>query len=217
MAKALDNEMRQFILTRLSTGKTLTFNKLFAKRFYSSSQFTYHLNWLVSKGYVAKTSQGYRLGIEGKRLITYVTLGKEIRQPLLVVAAILRRNDMILTSKSMKEPIVGLWGLSCFGKYGALKEVVRRETGYSLQSYAFHGVYDIRTTDLDLHHILFVYASYAFTGSLRPSSMRASQWVTRKQLHALKQYPENEFILDHPGHYAIERNIEEKTYSLKSF
>jgi ADP-ribose pyrophosphatase YjhB (NUDIX family) len=215
MAKPLDNEMRRYILTELSTRKNVTFNALFNKEFYSSSQFAYHLNWLIARNYVSKQSGKYSLGPEGKKLITYVSLGVEIKQPLIVIGLILKNKDKILISRSKKEPLNNLWGLSCFGKYKDVKELAKEKTGYELIKYKFHGIYDVTTTDLELHHILLVYFSSDFKGMLKSEPLRECKWVTKAQLKKLKQFPENEFIIDTPGNHIIERNISENSYSTK--
>lgn len=54
MSKALDNEMRRYILSKLSINRELTFSELFKNEFYSSSKFTYHLNWLVKNKFIDK-------------------------------------------------------------------------------------------------------------------------------------------------------------------
>jgi hypothetical protein len=215
MAKPLDNEMRTYILTELSTKKNLSFNALFNKKFYSSSQFAYHLNWLLSRNYVSKINGKYNLGSEGKKLISYVSSGIEVKQPLIVIGLILKNKNQILVSKSKKEPLNELWGLSCFGKYKDVKILAKEKTGYELNNYKFHGSYDVKTSDLDLHHLLLVYSSSEFKGTLKSEPLRECIWVTRAQLKKMKQFPENEFIIDNPGNHIIERNISENSYLVK--
>ena len=52
--KVLDNEVRRHILKELSTKENLTFMQLFQNKFYSSSQFNYHLNWLLKNQFIKK-------------------------------------------------------------------------------------------------------------------------------------------------------------------
>lgn len=216
MQKAIDNEMRVYILNELSKNKDIPFSKLFKKRFYSSSQFTYHLNWLIKKNYVSKKEGLYSLNIEGKKLVNNLSINKIVEQPLIVTAVLLKKGKKILTSCSKKEPLRELYGLSCFGKFNDPKKIVKKHTNLELGKYEFGGIFNIKTEDIGIYHQLIVFISKDFTGKLIDSENRLSKWVTRKQLSKLKQFPENEFILNNldKNFYSIERNIENNTFKV---
>ena len=144
--KALDNEMRRDILKVLSTKQNLTFSQLFQDRFSSSSQFTYHLNWLIKHNFVEKTNGKYKLGKEGKKLMNYVELKsvEVVQQPLIVIGVLLKKGNKILTSCSKKEPLNGLWGLSCFSKMRLgenIQDIIynscKRHLGYEVEEIKF--------------------------------------------------------------------------------
>ena len=225
MAKPLDNDMRRFILKKLSLKPSLSFSQLFDNKFYSSSQFAYHVKWLLDKSYITKKNDLYCLDKLGKQLVNYISLGKfeKTKQPLIVLAVILKDKNKILISSSKKEPLANYWGLSCFGKYKSdnileeLKLLCKEKTGYDVSNFKFGGVFNIKTSDVDLNHQLLVFTSETFTGNLiEETEFRVNRWATKPQRKNLTQFPENEFIVENcsKSFFDLERSIDEDSFKV---
>ncbi|MEK6939026.1 MAG: helix-turn-helix domain-containing protein [Nanoarchaeota archaeon] len=180
MSKDLENPMRKHILKVLLFKENLTFSQLFQNSFRSSSQFTYHLNQLLKEGLVEKNTQRYKLSFKGKRVANHLSSEtiEETKQPLIVIALLLRKGNKVLTSYSKKEPIKDLWGLSCFAKlrFGenvldCLKKNCSRHLGYELGNKVnFSGIFNIKTKnqgEILLHHQLLVFTSSDFKGKMK--------------------------------------------------
>jgi ADP-ribose pyrophosphatase YjhB (NUDIX family) len=223
----ISNPMRRFILGRLMTNSNLSFSELLNNEFRSSSQFNYHLSWLIKKGYVVKTNRGYKLDKKGKELVNYLSVQDVslVKQPLLVCAVLIRSDNKIVISKSLKEPIKDLWGLSCFCKaeHGlGYKEVLSREvqtkTGLVVDDFDFRGVFSIKTVSNDRllhHHNLHVFLCENYSGKLvRKTKHRENKLIRLSSISNYKMYPDNEFIINHvlskkkPDFFELQRDID---------
>ncbi len=217
------NPIQTFIITELTINKNQPFSKLYEKYIVetmstdiSTSNFTYHINKLLKSKHIKKTNFKYSLDTEGNKIATYLRKGEYTKQPLIVTAVIIKKQNKILTSCSKKQPLDNLWGLSCFGKYSDPVALTKEKTNLDIKDPIFHGVYDIKTTDLNIHHILIVFEAKNPKGELKEQPLREHKWVTRTQLSKLNQFPENEFLIDNKGYHKIERNIEKNEFLLKS-
>ncbi len=220
--------MQKHILKNLLFRENLTFSQLFQDSFESSSQFTYHLNALIQEGIVEKNNQKYKLSIKGKELASHLSseTTEFTKQPVIIVALLLKKGSRILTSCSKKEPLKGLWGLSCFAKikFGdnvldCLRKNCLRHTGYALgEKVQFGGIFHLKTKkneNVVLHHQLLVFRSSDFEGALKKeTNTRINQWVSLHELHQLSQYPDNEFIIKKSKtqkFFELERDIDSTT------
>ena len=96
---------------------------------------------------------------------------------------------------------------------GATKE----KTGYTVKEFNFGGVFNIKTTDIDLSHQLLVFTADKFTGKLiEETETRINRWTTKTQRKRLKQFPENEFIIENcsKSFFDLERSIDEDSFKL---
>ena len=78
-----------------------------------SNLYAYHLNRLVSSGYIEKLDKGYTLSAQGLRYIEYTSSSMKIRsQPKITVAVLLKDFDgNILLTKRLKQPYINYYGL----------------------------------------------------------------------------------------------------------
>ncbi len=210
MYTAIMHKMRRSILRKLISESNLTFSELFNNEFRSSSQFNYHLSWLIKNGYVTKSKSTYKLSRKGKELANYLDTYNIslVKQPLVVLAVLLKSKDRIIISKSLKEPIKNLWGLSCFSKahHGestkeSLSKEVYEKTGLSAEQFTFRGLFSIKTVDnntLIHHHLLQVFLCDNFSGKLiRKTKYRENKLIKIKFIKNYNMYPDNEFIIKH--------------------
>ena len=181
---------------------------------------------MVKNGFVKKTGKKYSLGKEGKKLVNYINFEKLnfVEQPLIILGVLIKNKDRIITSSSKKEPIKDLWGLSCFAKFeigeninDALKKACRINLGLEVTDFKFAGLFNIKTLEEDkmiYHNQFLVFTSDKFIGKIiSETKFRKNKWVTLKQLKKLRQYPENEFIINNINKkkfFEIERNIDGK-------
>lgn len=226
MAKPLDNELRRHILRELSLKRNRSFSELFdKKRSFTSSRFAYHLKWLVDNEYVLKADNTYSLAKRAKQLVNYISLDsfEQATRPLVVLAVMIRHKNKVLCSVSKKEPLVGLWGMSCYGKYSsgniidALKQLCKEKTGYDVSSFSFGGVYAISTTDIGLRHQLLLFVAKDFSGELiKETPTRINRWMTCAQRKQYRFFPEMEFVIDNhaPSFFDMQRSIGEGTFKL---
>jgi len=228
MQKVLDNPMRRHILKVLSIKNNLEFNELFHKEFYSTSKFTYHLNWLLKNNFITKNNGMYNLGSEGKKLVTYVDLESMsfTDQPLTVLGVLLLKNGKILASASKKQPFQNVWGLSCFGKLrketgieDQLKILCKKKLGYEIQDFKFSGVFNIKSIDktkkTEYHHQIIVFTSDKFKGKLLDETeTRYNKWVKINEFKRWNQYPDNQFIIKHLNSgkfFELERSLDKNS------
>jgi len=230
MNTPLSEAMRKHIFKVLLFNENVSFSALFQDAFRSSSQFTYHLNQLIKENLVEKNNQKYKLSSKGKEVANYLSseTAENIKQPLIVIALLLKKNNKVLTSCSKKEPLKNLWGLSCFAKlrFGenvltCLKNNCSRHLGYGLgDKIHFNGIFNIKTIhqkQLLLHNQILLFTSSDFKGELKEETLtRKNRWVTLKELAKLPQYPDNQFIIK-KAHlkifFELEREIESETLS----
>ena len=78
-----------------------------------SNLYAYHLNRLVSSGFVEKTDKGYTLSLQGLRYVEYASSSMKLRsQPKITVAILLKDIDgNILLTKRLKQPYINYYGL----------------------------------------------------------------------------------------------------------
>lgn len=209
----LKNEMRRYILEKLSRQNNLSFTELFDDAFFSSSHFNYHLKVLLDEEYVSK-EEGYSLTTKGKQLINRISGSAEkLEQPIVILAAHIQHEGKILTSASKKEPYKHIWGLSCYGKAinarptHAIKEICMQDTGLELRNPQHTGTYAIYSEELDVYHILLVFTGEVHGELIIESESRRNKWVTPQEHKELKQYPDNQYILEHlNGYHELQRS-----------
>lgn len=78
-----------------------------------SNLYSYHLNRLISSGYINKTDLGYTLSTNGLRYVEYTNSNMAVRNQPKITTSILLNNENgdILLTKRLKQPYIGYYGL----------------------------------------------------------------------------------------------------------
>ncbi len=208
MFKALTNPIRIHILKTLIFKENVSFFKLIPAGTRNTSQFNYHLKWLLSNGFVIKKDGHYFLGSEGKKLSIFLSSDLNIEeQPVIVVDVILRDKNKVLISKSKKEPFKNIWEISCVAKikYGAeleefAKKIAQEKTGYNVEGVKLKSIFPILTYSngkLAYHHIHYVFVAEKLRGQLiEETNDRVNKWVEKKDAAKYESFPNTGLFLE---------------------
>lgn len=165
-----------------------------------SNLYSYHLNKIISSGYVIKTDMGYTLSHKGLRYVEYTSGGsmKIRKQPKITTAVLLKNIDgaILLTTRN-KQPYINFYGLP-LGKTHSEKDktildAARRElyekTGVKFKKLAHVGdmylkIYkdDILISDLLVH-------AFSARCNRKFATNESSIWLKREEFGKVKIVP----------------------------
>jgi 8-oxo-dGTP diphosphatase len=166
----------------------------------NSNKLSYHVNGLDKEGLIENNEGKYSLTLEGKRLLNF--LSKENspgrRQPVSVVAMLVKNKGRFLFQKRQKDPWFGYWlligGKVEFGDSlteSCAKELYE-ETGLK-GKLRFFGMVSSRSYNqgkLAYHVHLFCYNVTGISGRLKIRLKEGkNQWLSPKDIEKLKIHP----------------------------
>jgi 8-oxo-dGTP pyrophosphatase MutT (NUDIX family) len=109
----ITHHIQKYILQVLSRQESAKFSQMRPPKV-DSNLYSYHLNKMISSGFVVKQDDGYSLSIKGMQYVEY-TSNSSMRvrvQPKIVTTVLLKnQNDKYLLTQRLKQPYIGLWGL----------------------------------------------------------------------------------------------------------
>ncbi len=202
----LEHEMQRKILLRLIHSPTLSFNDLWAKDG-ESNAFAYHLNKLESLNLVAKSQHGlYELTDEGRKLSAFIEgdTGKQAEFPTLTVVMLVRKGNLYLCQKRLKEPFFGIWSLVSgkinFGLnvFECAQRDLLEETGLTAAGWTLKAVEQTKTFEgskLLFHHYMFIVETEKTEGNLKEKTHKAEHaWLTLEQYRNSERFPSDWFF-----------------------
>jgi 8-oxo-dGTP pyrophosphatase MutT (NUDIX family) len=110
--KLIDHHIQKSILKVLSRMEFARYSQMRPEKT-DSNLYAYHLNRLISSGYIDKSDKGYTLSIKGLQYVEYTSGSMKInRQPKITTAIVLKTSDgSILLTKRTKQPYINYYGL----------------------------------------------------------------------------------------------------------
>lgn len=165
-----------------------------------SNLYAYHLNKLLSSGYVRKDDQGYTLNTKGLRYVEYASSSsmKVRSQPKITTAVLLTNiNGEILLTKRMKQPYINYYGLPLGKIYSiedknildsAIRELYEK-TGVKYKKLSHAGDLYLKIhLDKVLISDLLIHVFKA-TCKKNKSISESSLWIDKNNLNKIKLVP----------------------------
>ncbi len=208
----IDHHVQKHILQVLNFQEFAKFSQMRPKNT-DSNLYSYHLNKLISFGFITKTEAGYTLSHKGLQYVEYASGSsmKIRKQPKITVSVLLKFIDgSILLTKRSKQPYINYYGLP-LGKIhsedGGILESARRElfekTGVKYKQLDHIGdMYlkifkdDVLISDLLVH-------SFSATCEKKFKVNKSSIWIKKEDFSSIKIVPGAIEIIEHtePGKY----------------
>lgn len=194
------------ILKKLLFANGLRFSEIKPRKKIENNQFVFHLNQMISAGYIEKIETRYFLTKKGKEFANRMdtdktTIANQAKISVVIVPMKGAKSDrQFLIYTRLKQPFYGCQGfMSGKVNYGEkieetamreFKEETNLEGSPKLVAIKHYRVYDQETKDLLEDKFMFFCKVENPTGDLVPAKEGNYEWIKRKDL---KKYVTNHF------------------------
>ncbi|HUC96057.1 MAG TPA: NUDIX hydrolase [Candidatus Saccharimonadales bacterium] len=189
--KLIDHHIQKSILKVLSRKEFARYSEMRPEKT-DSNLYAYHLNRLITSGYVDKSDKGYALSVKGLQYVEYTSSSMKInRQPKITTAILLKDNDgNVLLTKRLKQPYINYYGLPLgkthSDKDNGILDSARREL-YEKTGVKYRKLTHVGDTYLKIHMDKILISDilvhvFAATCKRRMSINESSLWVDKKEL-----------------------------------